>query len=66
MALLSALIVSFTEGNPASIVIIFKVLVDLFLFFLAFYVQKNIIFNVRWFDDINKYLGLPDWLKLFL
>jgi len=45
LALLSALIVSFAEGNPAGIVILFKVLVDLFLFFLAFYVQKNIIFQ---------------------
>ena len=43
LALLSALIVSFAEGNPAGIVILFKVLVDLFLFFLAFYVQKNIM-----------------------
>ena len=47
LALLSALIVSFAEGNPAGIVILFKVLVDLFLFFLAFYVQKNIIFSIR-------------------
>lgn len=45
LALLSASIVSFAEGNPAGIVILFKVLVDLFLFFLAFYVQKNIIFQ---------------------
>jgi glycosyltransferase involved in cell wall biosynthesis len=47
LALLSASIVSFAEGNPAGIVILFKVLVDLFLFFLAFYVQKNIIFSIR-------------------
>jgi|APSaa5957512535_1039671.scaffolds.fasta_scaffold38561_2 glycosyltransferase involved in cell wall biosynthesis len=45
LAILSGLIVSFAQGSPAYIVIPLKVSVDLLLFFMAFYVQKNIIFK---------------------
>jgi putative flippase GtrA len=47
LMLLSALIVSFAEESSAYAVILLKILVDLLLFFIAFYVQKNIIFNTK-------------------
>ena len=43
----SGLIVSSIQGSPAYMVIPFKIMVDLLLFFIAFYVQKNIIFINR-------------------
>jgi len=45
LAILSGLIVSFAQGSPAYMVIPLKISVDLLLFFMAFYVQKNIIFK---------------------
>ena len=47
LMLLSALIVSFAEESSSYVVILLKILVDLLLFFIAFYVQKNIIFNTK-------------------
>ena len=47
LMLLSALIVSLAEESSAYVVILLKILVDLLLFFIAFYVQKNIIFNTK-------------------
>ncbi len=47
LAILSGLIVSFAQGSPAYMIIPLKVFVDLLLFFIAFYVQKNIIFNAK-------------------
>ena len=47
LLVLSGLIVSFEQGSPTYIVIPFKMIVDLLLFLIAFYVQKNIIFNTK-------------------
>jgi len=44
---LSALIVSIEQGSSAFRVVPFKILVDLSLFLLSFYVQKNIIFKSK-------------------
>jgi len=45
LAILSAVIVSILEGQPIYAVLLFKMFVDTFLFFLAFYAQKNIVFS---------------------
>ena len=47
LAITSGLIVSSAQGLEAYIIIPFKVGVDLLLFFIAFYVQKNLIFRVK-------------------
>ena len=47
LLILSGAIVSSFQGSPNFIIIPFKILVDLILFLLAFYVQKNIIFNIK-------------------
>jgi glycosyltransferase involved in cell wall biosynthesis len=47
LLILSGLIVSSLQGSPAYLIIPFKIIVDLILFFVAFYVQKNIIFNTK-------------------
>jgi glycosyltransferase involved in cell wall biosynthesis len=47
LLILSGLIVSISQGSPAYLIIPFKILVDLMLFLVAFYVQKNYIFNTK-------------------
>jgi len=47
LAIASGIIVSSAQGLEAYIIIPFKVGVDLLLFFIAFYVQKNLIFRVK-------------------
>jgi len=47
LLILSGIIVTIAEGSPAYIIIPFKIIVDLILFLLAFYIQKNIIFNAK-------------------
>ncbi|SVA91638.1 uncharacterized protein METZ01_LOCUS144492, partial [marine metagenome] len=47
LLVLSGIIVSSAQGSAAYIVIPFKIIVDLTLFLVAFYVQKNIIFNTK-------------------
>ena len=47
LLILSGVIVSSSQGSPAYIIIPFKIIVDLMLFLVAFYVQKNIIFNTK-------------------
>jgi putative flippase GtrA len=42
---LSGLIVSVAQGSEAYLIIPLKILVDLFLFLMAFYIQKNYIFS---------------------
>ena len=45
LLILSGVIVSSSQGSPTYVIIPFKITVDLMLFLVAFYVQKNIIFN---------------------
>jgi len=45
LAMLSGLIVSSVEGVSTNLIIPFKISVDLLLFLIAFYIQKNIIFK---------------------
>ena len=45
LLILSGFIVSSLQGSPAYLIIPFKIIVDLVLFLLAFYIQKNIIFK---------------------
>jgi len=47
LLILSGVIVSSSQGSPAYLIIPFKIIVDLMLFLVAFYVQKNIIFNTK-------------------
>ena len=47
LLILSGIIVSSSQGSPAYVIIPFKIIVDLMLFLVAFYVQKNIIFNTN-------------------
>ena len=47
LLILSGVIVSSSQGSPAYVIIPFKIIVDLMLFLVAFYVQKNIIFNTK-------------------
>ena len=47
LLILSGIIVSSSQGSPTYVIIPFKIIVDLMLFLVAFYVQKNIIFNHR-------------------
>ena len=56
LALLSASIVGFLEGSAIHYTLLFKVFVDTCLFFLAFYIQKNIIFigNQRIYRNFSK------------
>ncbi|MDB4037968.1 bifunctional glycosyltransferase family 2/GtrA family protein [Candidatus Thioglobus sp.] len=44
---LSGLIVSSLQGSPAFLIIPFKIIVDLILFFIAFYIQKNFVFKAN-------------------
>jgi putative flippase GtrA len=45
LLIMSGFIVSSLQGSPAFLVIPFKILVDLALFLMAFYIQKNLIFK---------------------
>ena len=45
LLILSGIIVSNLQGSSAYVIIPFKIIVDLMLFLIAFYIQKNIIFN---------------------
>ena len=47
LLILSGVIVSSSQGSPTYVIIPFKIIVDLMLFLVAFYVQKNIIFNTK-------------------
>ena len=47
LLILSGIIVSSLQGSAAYVIIPFKIIVDLILFLLAFYIQKNIIFNIK-------------------
>ena len=47
LAVLSGLIVSSAQGVAMHLIIPFKIAIDLLLFLIAFYVQKNIIFHPR-------------------
>ena len=47
LLILSGVIVSSSQGSATYVIIPFKIIVDLMLFLVAFYVQKNIIFNTK-------------------
>jgi putative flippase GtrA len=47
LAIFSGLIVSTAQGLDAYLIIPFKIMIDLLLFIIAFYVQKNIVFKSR-------------------
>jgi putative flippase GtrA len=47
LVIFSGLIVSTAQGLDAYLIIPFKILIDLLLFIIAFYVQKNIVFKSR-------------------
>ena len=47
LLIFSGMLVSILQGSDAYIIIPFKILVDSMLFLVAFYVQKNIIFDTK-------------------
>ena len=47
LLLLSGTIVSLAQESPTYIIIPFKIFVDLILFLIAFYVQKNFVFKTN-------------------